>query len=276
MVMKARKALIITIKAVSVVLITMLAFFPIYWMLITSLRQSSELISCEMALIPQNPSFQSFIAAFRSDDLPRYLMNTVIMTAGILMGQIVTGTLAAYGLAITKSKHKNLIFGIIMGAMMIPIQVTFIPLYMSFAKLKLTNSFWGLILPELASPFFIYVLKNAFENTNRELIDAGTMDGLSKTKRLLYVYLPEHKPKFFATVIILFINSWNSYFWPKIIVNSKLRRVLAVGIAFMKTSYGGDAVGNYNEIMAVSVVSTIPVLAVFIALHKYVSNGISV
>lgn len=242
-------------------------------MIITSLKSSAEFLSNELSLFPKEPTIQNYISAIRNEDIKNYFLNTVVSTLGILLGQVITGTLTAYGLANTKCKMKNVFFVIIMGAMMIPIQVTFIPLYILFAKLNLVNTFPGIILPEIVSPFLIYMLKNSFENTNKDLIDTGKMDGLSKLKLLLYVYIPENKSKFIATVFVLFINSWNSYFWPKVITNNKTRRVLAVGIAYLKTTYGGDVIGNYNEIMAVSILTIIPVIVLFLILQKHITNN---
>lgn len=260
-------------KMICAILVVCIIVFPIYWMIITSLKSSAELLSNELSLFPKEPTIQNYISAIRNEDIKNYFLNTVVSTLGILLGQVITGTLAAYGLANTKSKMKNVFFVIIMGAMMIPIQVTFIPLYILFAKLNLVNTFPGIILPEIVSPFLIYMLKNSFENTNKDLIDTGKMDGLSKLKLLLYVYIPENKSKFIATVFVLFINSWNSYFWPKVITNNKTRRVLAVGIAYLKTTYGGDVIGNYNEIMAVSILTIIPVIVLFLILQKHITNN---
>lgn len=246
--------------------------FPIYWMIITSLKTSTELIAEEPSLMINEFHLENYTKVLTQTKFLSYLKNTIISTLGIVLLQVFTGVLGAYGLSISKFKHKKLIFALIIGAMMIPQQITFIPLYIAFARLGLTNTFLGLILPEAVSPFLIYLLYTAFLTVDNSLVEMGKMDGLNKIKLLWHVYIPSCFSTFVTVVLISFINGWNSYFWPKIITNNESRRVLTVGIAHLKTTLGGDIVSNYNEIMAGVLLSIIPVIILFIVFQKYITG----
>ncbi len=263
-----KKALHILLAIVCAIII----IFPIYWMIITSLKTSTELLTENPTLAIHEFHWENYTKVLVESGFLNYLKNTVISTFGIVILQLVTGVLAAYGLAIGNFKHKKLMFAFVIGAMMIPQQVTFIPLYIAFARMGLTNTFLGLILPEAVSPFLIYLLYNGFSNIDKSLVEAGKMDGLNKLKLLWHVYIPANVSTFITTVLISFINGWNSYFWPKIITNNESHRVLTVGIAHLKTTLSGDIVSNYNEVMAGVILSIIPIVILFIVFQKYITG----
>ena len=258
------------IRILIALLCAVITVFPIYWMFVTSLKNSEELLKETPSLLLNELHFENYLKVLNNSGFWGYLKNTIIATLGIVTLQIVTSVAAAYGLAIGKFKYKKLIFALIIGAMIIPEQITFIPLYISFAKLGLVNTFIGLILPEAISPFLIYLLFNAFSNVDKSLIEAAKMDGLNKIQLLINVYIPVNISTFITTILLSFINGWNAYFWPKIITNNESHRVITIGIAYLKTTLGGDIVSNYNEVMAGVLMSIIPIIILFVLFQKHI------
>lgn len=251
--------------------ITIIIAFPIYWMVVTSLKDSKELLAAIPTLFPKEFHIENYVEVLQTSDISVYFRNTALMTVGIVVFQLITCTLAAYGFATGQFKGKKFLFGLILCAMMLPQQVTFIPIYIAFAQLGLVNTFFALIAPETTSTFSIYLIYTAFNSVNKDLVDVGRSDGLSRLQMIWYVYLPTCRPVFITSVILSFINSWNSYFWPRIVANDRAHRVLSVGLNFLKrTTMSGDAIANYNEVMAGTFLSILPILILFIVFQKYI------
>ena len=258
-------------SVITALVVTIIIAFPIYWMVVTSLKDSKELLAAIPTLFPKEFHLENYIEVLQTSDMPLYFRNTALMTVGIVVLQMITCTLAAYGFAAGRFKGKKFFFGLILCAMMLPQQVTFIPIYIAFAKLGLTNTFLSLIIPETTSTFSIYLIYTSFNSVNKDLVDMGRSDGLSRLQMIWYIYLPICRPVFITAVILSFINSWNSYFWPRIIANDRAHRVLSVGLNFLKrTTISGDAIANYNEVMAGAFLSILPILILFIVFQKYI------
>lgn len=240
-------------------------------MIVTSLKDSKEMLAAIPTLFPKEFHFESYVKVLQTTDMPLYFRNTALMTAGIVVFQLITCTLAAYGCSAGQFRGKKFLFGLILCAMMLPQQVTFIPIYIAFARLGLTNTFLSLIVPETTSTFSIYLIYTAFNSVSRDLVDIGRSDGLSRLQMIWYIYLPTCRPVFVTSAILSFINSWNSYFWPRIIANDRAHRVLSVGLNFLKrTTMSGDAISNYNEVMAGAFLSILPILILFIVFQRYI------
>jgi len=163
----------------------------------------------------------------------------------------------------------------VLGALMVPLQVTFVPIYVLISKLGWMNSFPGLIIPNLVSAYFIFMLRQNFMSVDNSYLEAGMLDGMGRIQSIIYVLCPMCKPTLITVSIITFINGWNSYFWPKMITTSDHRRTIAVGINHIRQTFAGLEVQNYNEIMAAAVLAIMPIVAVFLILQKYIMTGLS-
>ena len=249
--------------------IIIVMIFPVYWMVVSSVMSQDELLSNVPKLIPTELHFENYVNVFKRTNMFKYTLNTCIMTFGVLALQLVVGLLAAYGFSQGKFKGKKLFYYMILGLMMVPGQVTFIPEYIMISKWGWVNTFTGLIVPQGLSVFFIFLMRNAFNNVDKDIIEAGKMDGLGRFGLIFHVFLPMTKTIFTSSSLILFINSWNNYFWPKIMTTTEDIRVLTIGIAFLKKTYAGDIVANYNEIMAGALIASLPIIILFFAFQKY-------
>src|SRR5690554_4026850 len=255
--------------------ITLVALFPIYWMIISSLKTSTELLLPGPTLWPRDFQWANFPNVLNRAPFMRYLLNTLITTFFIMIGQVIIGVLAAYGFSKGNFKGKNVLFILVLGALMIPIQVTFVPIYVMVSRLGWINSFPGLIVPNLVNAYFIFMLRQAFMSVDDSYLDAGRVDGLGRIGLLLHVLIPMCGPTVITISTIIFITSWNSYFWPKMVATKDEFRLIAVGVARLRQTFAGMETANYNEIMAGAVIAIIPIIILFLFMQRYIMTGMS-
>lgn len=272
---KVRKKLKIFVQYTFAIIITLIIAFPIYWMVTSSVKSQEEILLSIPTLWPKEWHFENYINVFKRANFGKYYFNTIVMTAGILISQIVTGVLAAYGFSWGKFKGRNTLFLMVLGALMIPIQVTFIPIYIMFANWKLTDTFLGLILPSAVSPYYIFMLRQTFLSVDSSYIEAAKVDGMGLLGVIVKILVPMCKSTMVTVTLVTFTTGWNSYFWPKIIAKGEKRRVLTVGLAHLKNTFAGQATMNNHEIMAGAVMAVLPIVILFFIFQKYMLTGYS-
>ena len=263
------------LQTVAAVIVTLVMVFPLYWMLATSFKSAEEVQRVIPTLFPHSFHPENYLNVLTRANFLKYYWNTIVMTAGILVLQVGTGTLAAYGFACGTFKGRDVLFYIVLGALMIPLQVTFIPIYIMCANWNLADTFLGLILPESVSAYYIFMMRNSFMAIDQSYIDAGRIDGLGRLGIIRHVLFPMSKATVFTVTLVTFSNGWNAYFWPKIIAKNEVRRVLTVGLAQLKNTFAGQAVSNYHEIMAGAVLAIVPLIILFVIFQKYMMTGYS-
>jgi ABC-type glycerol-3-phosphate transport system permease component len=265
----------LVLQYVAAIAITLIMLFPIYWMVISSLKTSTELLYPVPTLWPREFQWQNFPNVLNRAPFVRYLFNTLVSTFFMMIGELVIGILAAYGFAKGKFKGQNVLFMLVLGALMVPIQVTFVPIYVMISRLGWINSFPGLIVPNLVSAYFIFMLRQAFKAVDESYLDAGRVDGLGRIGLIWNVLIPMTKPTLITISIITFINGWNNYFWPKMVATRDEYRTIAVGVTRLRQTFAGMETANYNEIMAGAVMAIIPIVLLFLVLQKYIMTGMS-
>ena len=269
---KKIKAVLQWILAIIVLLIII---FPIYWMLVSSVKSQEEILLAVPTLWPREFHFENYTNVLSRGNFAKYYWNTAVMTAGILISQVVTGVFAGYGFSKGKFKGQGFCFVIVLGALMIPIQVTFIPLYIMIANWGLSDTFLGLILPEVVSPYYIFMLRQSFMAIDDSYVDAAKVDGLGRIGIITKVLAPMCKSTLFTVTLVTFTNGWNSYFWPKIIARGEKCRVLTIGLAQLQNTFAGNETMNNHEIMAGAVLAVMPVVILFFIFQKYMLTGYS-
>lgn len=263
-------------QTVGAVLITLIMLFPLYWMILTSIKTDAEIINVVPTFWPKKANFESYVFAWTHMDFPRLTFNTLYVTMWQMLIQLVTGVFAAYGFSRGNFPGKNALFLLVLSAMMIPAQVVFIPIYVLIAKLGWVDTMAGMILPGVVSANMIFMLRNNFMSVDQSYLDAGKMDGLGIIGTIWNVLIPMCKASVITTGLVSFINGWNNYFWPKILSKSESTRLMAVGIAKMKNMWEDMSTdGFYNSIMAGVVISIIPVVLIFAFNQKYMLKGYS-
>lgn len=249
------------------ILIIAVFVFPFLWMLSISLQTELEVNTFPATLIPSVPQFINYVTAWHRAPFLMYLRNSVVVTAAVILIEIVIMVPAAYSFAKNDFKGKNLLFGLVLIAFMTPMQVTFIPLYYMFADWGLLRTLWPQILPFAADAFGIFLLRQYFMQIPDELIEAARLDNAGEMKIIFKLMLPMAKAALSTAVLFSFISHWNDYFWPMVITTVDEVRPLTVGIAALKDAEG---LAQWNVIFAGNMFLIGPILLVYIFCSKYI------
>lgn len=272
---RRKKTAISAVQWVFAIIVLIIIVFPIYWMLVSSVKSQEEILLAVPTLWPKEFHFENYINVLKKGNFAKYYFNTAVMTGGILLGQVLTGIFAGYGFSKGKFKGQNVCFIIVLGALMIPLQVTFIPIYIMMANWGMSDTFLGLILPEAVSPYYIFMLRQTFMAIDDSYIEAARIDGLGRIGIITRILSPMCRSTLFTVTLVTFTNGWNAYFWPKIIAKGEKRRVLTVGLAYLKNTFAGAESMNNHEIMAGAVLAVVPVIILFFIFQKYMLTGYS-
>ena len=263
------------LKTLLATLIMLIVIFPLYWMVITSFKTTDEVLLNTPTFLPMTFNTNAYHDVLTHYPVFRYLWNSLVVTAGIVFIQTATSILAAYGFSKGSFPGKNLVFVLVLGAMMIPIQVTFIPIYVLISRQGWLNSYIGLILPEAASAYSIFMLRQSFLAVDNSYLEAAEVDGLGRFRSIFQVLVPMCRPTVVTMVILAFINGWNAYFWPKMIITTDKARTIALGIADIRMSFLSMEALNMNQIMAASSIAALPILLLFLLFQRYILSGFS-
>lgn len=272
---RAHKIYRTTAQYAAAIFVVLLMLFPIYWMIISSFKTSDELLATVPTLWPNEFIWENYPEVLKRAPFDKYLINTLITTVAMMIGELTIGVMAAYGFSKGEFKGREGLFMLVLGALMVPIQVTFVPIYVFIARLNMIDTYMGIILPNLVSAYFVFMLRQNFMAVDNSYIEAGKVDGMGRFGTIFHVLCPMCKPTLITVSIISFINGWNSYFWPKMISKSDASRTIAVGVQQLKNTFAGMEVSNYNEIMAGAVMAIVPIIALFLILQKYIMTGMS-
>lgn len=263
------------VQYTAAIIVTLIVIFPIYWMVITSLKTSDEMLLAVPTLVPKQWAPENYSSVLKSAPFALYVFNTIVMTLGIMVLQLSIGIMAAYGFARGNFPGKDILFVLVLGALMIPIQVTFVPIYVMMARLSWINTFKGLIIPNAVSAYFIFMLRQTFMSVDQSYLDAAKVDGMNRFRVIANILVPMCKPTIITVTIITFIDGWNAYFWPRMVTNKVNMRTIAQGVYELRRSYAGLETVNYNQIMAGAVMAIIPIIILFVILQKYILTGVS-
>ena len=261
------------IRTILAVIITVIMIFPLFWMVSTALKTEAETMGAKLVFWPAKMQFQNFKYVVDSVPFFRYMLNTTVVTAMQMASELILGIMAAYAFSKGRFHGKHLLFIIVLGAMMIPLQVTFIPLYIVIARVGLMNSYWGIWIAGCVSSYTIFLLRQAFMTIDDSYIEAAHVDGMGKFGTIFRIMVPMCKPTVITVALTAFMGGWNNYFWPKVIIKEQNMYLLTVGIQKLRTSYGGEITNNYHQIMAGVLLSVIPVFIVFELFQKHMLSG---
>lgn len=251
----------------------LVVLFPFYWMVLTSFKSygsyNSEYIP---KLFVSSPTLENYISAFSEVNLAGYFGNTVLFTVITTGVMLFVTILAAYAFARLKFKGKNIVFTLFLSLMMIPNELVVITNFVTITNWNLRNTFMGLILPSITSVFYIYLLKENFEQVPEELYKAAKVDGLSDWEYLWKVLLPVCSPTVVTITILKVIECWNSYVWPRLITDNEKYYLVSNGIQEIRENGFGRE--NIPAMMAAVVVISIPLIILFLLFHNKIMEGV--
>ena len=256
------------------VLWAIVVLFPFYWMVLTSLKSYG---AYNAEYIPQfytlNPTLENYVTAFTSVNLAKYFLNTIIFTLATTGIMMIVTIFAAFAFARLEFKGKNLVFTLFLSLMMIPSELVVITNFVTITNAGLRNTFTGLILPSVASVFYIYLLKENFEQVPDELYKAAKVDGTSYMKYLFKVMIPICSPTIVTILILKVIECWNSFVWPRLITDDENYFLVSNGIQTIRESGFGRE--NVPAMMAAVVSVSLPLIILFLIFHKKIMQGVS-
>lgn len=259
-------------RALSYVLLTVLAglcLIPLVWMVLTAFKPEDEVFS--LSLIPSTPAWWNFPRAFTFFPFSRFLANTIVVAVGGTLLHLITSCLAAYAFARLRFRGREALFLLYLGTLMVPQQVTIVPLFLMMRDVGWVDTYWALILPGAFHALGVFLLRQFFLTIPRELEESAFMDGAGRLRILIQIILPLSRPALATLAVFTFIREWNSFLWPLIATTSPEMRVLSVGLSLFTGQYGTE----WHLLMAAATVTLLPTLVVFGLAQRYFVKGIA-
>lgn len=246
-------------------LVALLTLLPLLWLVSTSLKGPSEdIFTSPPALFPSRPSLEAYGRLFRDNPMGTYLFNSTVVSALAVGANLLFSSLAAYPLARLSFRGRGAVLALIVATVLIPFQVVMIPLYVLMVKVGLRNSLMALVLPQATTAFGIFLLRQSFLSVPKELEEAARIDGCTPMGEWWNVLIPAAKPDLITLGMLTFIGTWSDFLWPLIIIDEPKSYTLPLGLQQLASSFSLD----WRLVAAGSVVSILPVLALFIALQQ--------
>jgi multiple sugar transport system permease protein len=262
------------IKIVFLILSLLIFLNPFAWLVSTSLKSGAEVAKYPPKLIPENPVWlDNFAAVFRDAPVLSYFWNSIAVAVLSTLACLFTSSLAGYILGKFRFPGVNVIFAVILATMMVPFPVILIPIYLIIRDLGLYDTIWALVVPRLVSAFGIFLLRQYTKSIPGDLMDAARIDGCREFGIYLRVVLPQCKPALSALSIFIFMQSWNSFLWPLVTLQSQERFTVPLGLVMVAQQI--FEFQNEPVIMAFALLSLLPVLIVFLAAQRRIIAGIT-
>ncbi len=253
------------------VVLSIIWILPIAWALDTALKPESETTAIPVSWLASHFTLAAFAETFATTQLPLWFFNSILTSAIISIATVILASLAAFAFSRIPFRGRNILFWIILAGIMIPGQILIVPLFTQMQGLGLVNTYWGIILPQLASPISVFIFKQYFDGIPHEFQEAATMDGASLLRVYWQIWMPLARPAIAAVAIFAFVISWNNFLWPFIVITGNNMMTVPVGLATVQTSFGI----RYAQIMASALLGGIPVLIVFLFFQRQIVQGIA-
>lgn len=244
--------------------------FPFLFMISTSLKELDQVFVFPPEWIPREPVWENYVRIWQVAPFGRYFLNSLIMTGGIMAGQLLVSFTAAYAFARIKFRGSSVVFLVFLATMMVPAQTRIIPTYLLVSEIGLLNSYAALILPVIFNAFSVFLLRQFMISIPRDMDEAAILDGANHWQILTRVMVPLSKPVLSALSVFIFLQGWNSLLWPLIVTSSESLRVLAVGLASFSDQRGTD----WPLLMTGSMIVVFPTLIVYLINQRFITQGI--
>ena len=262
-----RRLLVSVLQLMLLLLLALVVLMPLLWLVSTSLKGPSEnIFSSPPALFPAEPSLNAYVRLFQDNPLTTYLLNSTIVSVLAVVANLLFCSLAAYPLARMRFAGRGLVLGLVVATILIPFQVVMIPLYILMVQLGLRNTLIALIIPQAATAFGLYLLRQSFLAVPSELEEAARIDGCSKIGEWWNVMIPAARADLITLAMFVFIGTWSDFLWPLVILDDPQLYTLPLGLQQLSSSFSLD----WRVVAAGSVVSIVPVLLLFVLLQRFI------
>ncbi|PRY58245.1 carbohydrate ABC transporter membrane protein 2 (CUT1 family) [Knoellia remsis] len=259
------------IRATLLVAGAIVMLIPVVWAVLSSFKDTSELAQRPPTILPQDPTFSNYTEALTSFSFLTYFKNSVVVTVAATALTLLINSMAAFALAKYNFRGRNALFLLTLATIMIPLQVILIPVYQVVANLGLVNSLWGLIIPPAATPTGVFLLRQYMLTIPDDLIEAARIDGASEWRIFWRIIMPLCRPALAVVAIFSIIWRWNDFLWPLIVAQDESVYTLPVALA----RFNGQQVVPFNLVLAMSVLTILPVVIIFLVLQRHILTGIA-
>jgi ABC-type glycerol-3-phosphate transport system permease component len=243
---------------------------PVIWTVLSSLKSNETIFAVPMRWLPDSLHWNNYIDAFEVAPFARYFLNSTIIAASVTATTIFFGAMAGYGFSKFSFPGRDLVFGLILSTFMIPFPVIMIPLFVLVRNFGWVDTYWGLIIPGALTGFAVFMMRQFIQAIPGELLDAARIDGAGEMRIFLTLVLPLARPALATLGILTFLESWNNLLWPLIVIQSDEMETIPLGLTKFSTLYSS----NYAQMLAMSVISSLPVLVVFIIGRRQIINSL--
>lgn len=255
---------------------SVLFLLPFLWMLSMSVQDARGVFATPYAWIPGTFHWENYREVAALVPIGRYFFNTSVITGTVLVGTLLSSSLVAYGFSRLRFRGRDFLFALCLSTMMLPGQVTMIPLYMAFARLGWIDTFYPLIVPAFfGSPLSIFLLRQFFLTIPREYDEAALLDGAGRFRIYWSVILPLARPALMTVAVLTFLGTWNDFFGPLIYINSTSHATLTLGLSMLKSQIVGSGTTQWHLLMAAAVLVMVPNIIVFFIAQKHLVKGIA-
>jgi len=253
-------------------LVGLLFLLPFVWLVLTSLKTTEDIFEFPIDWWPDTFQWSNYVLAVQAIPFLRYTLNTLFLCALAVFGQVVSSPLVAYGMSRLQFKGRDTMFLIMIGSMMLPYQVTMVPVYVLFNKMNLVDSYWPIILQNLfAIPFYVFLMRQFFLTIPYELTESAKIDGASELRIYLQIILPLAKPALYSVALFAFLNEWKDFLGPLIYLNSPEKWTLSIGLR----AFIGENKVDWGLLMAAATMFTVPIVVLYFFVQKKFIQGIS-
>lgn len=253
------------------VALAVMVVIPFYWMIITSLKSKGALMALPIQWIPRHPTLQSYRKVFSLFPFGKAILNSLFVSITFTVITVLSSSMAAFAIAKIRFKGAGVFFRMYLMSMMIPTQITLIPLFIIMSRLNLTNTYTSVISPSIFSAFSIFLLVQNLRSLPDDFMEAARIDGASLWTTFFRVIMPMEKPVLATLVITTFMGAWNDYLWLLVMLSDKNKMTLTLALNTLNGQYGTE----YNVLMAGCLISMIPIIVVYIIAQTQMKQGIT-
>ncbi|GAB2902704.1 carbohydrate ABC transporter permease [Streptomyces mayteni] len=252
-------------------LLALLWLLPLAWALATSFKPESETTETGFQWIGSYLTLDAYRAVWESGNLTRWMVNTAYIASVTTVLTVALTAMAAYGFSRTEFRGRRTLYGLVLAGIMVPPQVLIAPLFAEMVSLGLVDTYWGVILPQVAVPAMVFILVKFFDGVPRELEEAAYVDGAGRWRVFWQIVLPLSRPVLAAVAIFTFIQTWNNFLWPFLVTTDPNAMTLPVGLVNVQSTYGV----RYAQVMASVIIGGLPLLVVFAFFQRQIVRGVA-
>jgi multiple sugar transport system permease protein len=251
--------------------LAILWMLPAAWAIDTSFKPEGETTALPLSWLASAFTAEAYVKVFQAGDLPRWYFNSIFTSVFISAASVLLASMAAFAFSRVPFRGRGIVFWVILAGLMVPGQVLIVPLFSIMQAFKMVDTYWGIILPQIASPFAMFIFKQYFDGIPFEYDEAARVDGCSRWRIYWQIWMPLSKPIIATVAIFAFVGSWNNFIWPFIVITSTDMMTIPVGLATVQSSFGI----RYAQIMASAVLGGLPAVIVFAFFQRQIVQGLA-